>query len=181
MMRYRSHRAEGAAGFTLIELMIVIAVVAILAAVAIPWLLQARIAANEAAAISALQTINDAQALYREVCGRGRYAATLPGLGQPMPATGQAFISPDLSAADTIQKSGYTISMKTTSPEDAGEGCNKAPTAPGYHVIADPSRPGTSGSRYFATNTSRVIYQHTETFADRMPDSGAPGVGTELK
>jgi prepilin-type N-terminal cleavage/methylation domain-containing protein len=175
-----SRRAGG--GFTLIELMIVIAVVAILAAVAIPWLLQARIAANEAAAITALHAINDAQSLYRQVCGKGRYAAALTGLGRPMPATGQAFISPDLAAADRVQKSGYDIAMQgTASAEDATTGCNDAPTATGYYVTADPSRPGRSGARYFATNVTRVIYQHTETFMEQMPASGAPGIGTELK
>jgi prepilin-type N-terminal cleavage/methylation domain-containing protein len=174
-------RRGGAAGFTLIELMIVIAVIAILVAAAVPWLLRARITANEAAATTALRAINDAQAIYSEVCGRGRYAVSLTGLGQPMPATGQAFVSPDLSAGDRVEKSGYELTMAAAALEEAVPGCNGAATASGYHVTADPLRPGISGTHYFATNASRVIYQHDESFVDEMPDSGAPAAGTELK
>ena len=53
-------------GFTLIELMIVIAIIAIIAAIAIPNLLAARKASNEASALSALKTISTAEAIFRE-------------------------------------------------------------------------------------------------------------------
>src|SRR5574338_1231243 len=107
----RAAKAKGGpqnrAGFTLIELLIVIAVISILASIAIPWLLSARMSANEASAISSLEAINDAQALYREVCGKGRYAPNLPALGVPVPSTGDAFLSPDLVTAEVVVKSGY--------------------------------------------------------------------------
>ena len=51
----------------------------------------------------------------------------------------------------------------------------------GYHVTADPVSPGVSGVRFFGTNVDRVIYEHTETFAGKMPDSGAPTLGTEVR
>jgi prepilin-type N-terminal cleavage/methylation domain-containing protein len=68
-------------GFTLIELMIVIAIVAILSGVAIPNLIEARKGSNEAAAIGAIRTISTAQSLYREGDrGKGRFAPSLPEL-----------------------------------------------------------------------------------------------------
>jgi type IV pilus assembly protein PilA len=189
-------------GFTLIELLIVVGLVAILFAAAVPWLLNARMAANEASAISSLEAINNAQALYKEVCGKGRYAAALPALGQPMPATGDVFLSPDLTGAEIVIKSGYQIAMGgeaselAESPESVedpdmlespetqvlpGKGCNDAETIPAYVVTADPVRPGNSGRRYFATNSSRTLYGNIETFAGKMPATGAPPAGTELK
>lgn len=169
------------AGFTLIELLIVIAVIAILAAAAIPWLLSARLSANEASAISSLEAINDAQVLYREVCGKGRYAPTLTSLSLPAPSTGDAFLSPDLTAADVVTKSGYQFTMGGSPGEHPAQGCNGADTNVGYFVTADPLRAGDSGGRYFATNGSRVIYWSTETLAGKMPEEGAPAEGTELK
>jgi type IV pilus assembly protein PilA len=174
-MRQRRH------GFTLVELLIVVAVISILAAISIPWLLAARMSANEASAISSLQAINDAQALYREVCGKGRYAATLPALGQPAPSTGEAFISPDLASADVLAKSGYLFTMSGAPGEAPAKGCNGADTAAGYAATADPLRPGNSGRRFFGTNHTRVIYQNSESYTGHMPEDVPPAEGTELK
>lgn len=173
--------ARERAGFTLIELIIVVAVISILAAAAIPWLLSARMSANEASAISSLQAINDAQALYREVCGKGRYAPDLPALGIPAPATGEAFLSPDLVAADVVSKSGYQLTMGGSAGEVPFKGCNGAETTVGYYATADPLRPGHSGRRFFGSNATRVIYSGAQSFAGNMPEEGPPAEGTELK
>lgn len=64
-------------GFSLIELLIVILIISIIAAIAIPNILAARRSANEGAAISALRTLHSAQSLYQTSVGAGNYAGTV--------------------------------------------------------------------------------------------------------
>jgi prepilin-type N-terminal cleavage/methylation domain-containing protein len=165
-------------GFTLVELLIAIAILAIILAIAIPWYRGARQAGDEASAISTLQAINSAQAIFKAVCGSERYAPDLASLGTPVPTTGEPFLTSDLTMAPEIRRAGYVILMAGKPIEDAKPACNGAIPAAGYAATADPTREG--GGRFFGTNASRAIYEHIETLTGTMPESGAPPAGREL-
>jgi prepilin-type N-terminal cleavage/methylation domain-containing protein len=163
-------------GFTLVELLIAIAILALILAIAIPWYRGARQAGDEASAISTLEAINTGQAIFKSVCGAERYAPDLPSLGTPMPSSGEAFLTSDLTSGPEIFKAGYVIRMTGKPIEDAKPACNGATPAAGYAATADPIDAG----RFFGTNSSRAIYEHIETLNGTMPESGPPPAGREL-
>ena len=146
-------------GFTLIELLIVVAIIGIIAAIAVPGLLRARMAGNEASAIGSMRAINTAQQSYSQQC-RG-FAPVLTELGT---GGAGAFLSPDLSIGVLpIVKSGYSFDLTA----GAGAAPIAAPptgctaTTSNYYATAVPLTPGTSGSRGFATSEAHAIYQNT--------------------
>lgn len=171
-------------GFTLIELLIVVAIVGTLSAIAMAGYRIARVRASEGAAVTALQAINQAQILFAHTCGNQRFAPTLSSLGTPAPATGEAFLSPDLTLGepgDPVVKSGYLIAMAGTPVTDDVPACTGVIPVSEYQVTADPIQPGISGNAFFGTNTDRGIFTDTATFSGNMPGTGAPGHGSELR
>jgi prepilin-type N-terminal cleavage/methylation domain-containing protein len=147
-------------GFSLIELLIVVAIILIIAAIAIPNLLRSRMAANEASAVGSLRTINTACVTYSTTYQSVGYPATLARLKPP--AGGGAA---DSTAADLIDsvlgagtKSGYTF----TYADVAGSG--GAPSVV-YTIQAEPSSRGTTGQRGFYTDQSGVIRAEATTTA----------------
>ena len=145
MGNVRSKAIGGRRGFSLIELLIVIAIILIIAAIAVPKLDKARMHTQEMAAIRQIGTIHTAQTQYYSQFGR--YAKSLEELGPP--ASGQS--SP--SAADLIpgdlakgDKSGYTFILEAT------------PT--GYTVNTNPNVYNGTGRRSFFSDQSLVIREN---------------------
>jgi type IV pilus assembly protein PilA len=174
-------------GFTLLELLVVIAVIGIIAAIAIPGLLRARIAANESSAIATLRAVNSGQHAYMSSCGNGFYASTLLILGDPAP-TGAGFISPDLSSAVTIDKGGYQLTMTEGSEAQAAtrDGCNPSGTAANlfssYYAANQPIVGGLTGTRWFWTNSLGTVYMsQSDDFDAENIGNAAPSVGGALQ
>jgi prepilin-type N-terminal cleavage/methylation domain-containing protein len=142
-------------GFSLIELLIVVAIILIIAAIAIPNLMRARITANESLAVQNLRTITTASVAYFSTYGNG-FPPALINLGGNAPVTcaGAGLIDNFLANG---QKSGYSFTYLGGVPRGfAGPGC----AGPGfftYTLNADPLNPGTSGQRTFYTDQTGVI------------------------
>jgi prepilin-type N-terminal cleavage/methylation domain-containing protein len=133
-------------GFSLIELLIVVAIILIIAAIAIPNLLRSRMAANEASAVGSLRTLNTAAVTYSSAYPSVGYPASLAVLA---PATTATSATADLvdSVLSGGTKSGYAFTWT------AGSGTPST----GYSINADPVSPNTSGTRGFYTDQSGVI------------------------
>ena len=143
-------------GFSLIELLIVVAIILIIAAIAIPNLLRARIAANEASAVSSLRTMNTACITYNTSYG-GQYPTSLTNLAPVASGSTPTSTSADLLdatlTATPFQKSGYTFTFNT------GSGTS-------YSINADAMNQNTTGVRHFFTDQTGVIhYNATATAA----------------
>jgi type IV pilus assembly protein PilA len=149
-------------GFSLIELLIVVAIILIIAAIAIPNLMRARMSANEASAVGSVRTINTSEVQYNSTYGQG-FATDLATLGG---AAGTCTASNTTACLiDSVlaggQKSGYNF----TAP-----GANNNQT---YTVTAIPVAVGQTGQRAFFSDPSGVIRYNT---AGTAADSTSPAL-----
>jgi len=138
-------------GFSLIELLIVVAIILIIAAIAIPNLLRSRIVANQASAIAGLRVINTSEINYASSYGQG-YSSTLLQLGPP--STGNLPNSQAAGMMDSILagglKSGYSFSYVPANPDANGN-------YEAFSATASPTQVGTTGTAYYYTDQTYVI------------------------
>ena len=138
-------------GFSLVELLIVVAIILIIAAIAIPNLIRSKMAANEASAVASLRTINTGEVTYNNTYP-GTFAA-LSSLGPGVatcgtPASANACLIDNLlaSAVDaTHTKSGYMFKVTQA--------------AATYTAEAEPGAPGSTGTRGFCTDLNLLLFQ----------------------
>jgi hypothetical protein len=174
---------RGEAGFTLIDLLFVIAMIGLISTLAIPGLMRARGAAQSASALGSIKVINSAELSFAITCGLGFYSPDLPTLGVIPPASVDAFLAPEMSTGPTFIKSGYTFSLAGVGVPGAPASCNGLSAgsgSAGYAVVADPLDV-TPPARYLASNADGVIYEDSGSFASTMPETGAPPSGTPIK
>jgi type IV pilus assembly protein PilA len=151
-------------GFSLIELLIVVAIILIIAAIAIPNLLRSKMAANEASAVGSLRSINTAEVAYQTAYPNAGYSPDLKSLGGAPPCTtalptAACLIDDTLATAisTTTGKSGYYFTYASVTPFTT------------YTNIGLPTTAGTTGQRGFFTDQTGVI---------RYAVSGTPTVGS---
>jgi prepilin-type N-terminal cleavage/methylation domain-containing protein len=154
-------------GFSLIELLIVVAIIGIIAAIAVPNLLKSRQAANEASAISSMRTIGTAQATYQSTMGANKdFSPALVGLQTPL------FIDPVLG---TGSKSGFSFSTTGTA--------STTTTPSTFDSTAVPLSTGNfgTGNRSFYSNETYVIYQTPGSVLLTAGTTRVPATGVALQ
>jgi type IV pilus assembly protein PilA len=148
-------------GFSLIELLIVVAIILIIAAIAIPNLMASRMAANESSAAQESRNITTAEVVYSTQYNIG-YAATLTSLGDSGGCGAGSVSSTNACLIDSVlaggSKSGYTFIYAPTNVDAATH-------YQGFTINGNPQNPGRSGRRYFFTDQTGVIRANSTTTA----------------
>ena len=147
--RAKNGGKRGMAGFSLIELLIVVAIILIIAAIAIPNYMRSRMLANEAATVQNMRNIMTGEVAYSTTYNLG-YSATLANMGGVGGSPTAAGLIDDVLASGS--KSGFTYTYVPTTPDPLGR-------PQGFVLNADPLNFGSTGQRYFYTDQSGVIRQ----------------------
>jgi type IV pilus assembly protein PilA len=145
------HYVKKQKGFSLIELLIVVAIILIIAAIAIPNLIKAKMAANEASSVGSIRTINTGEVNYAASCPGNGFSASLLELNTGAICAGGKGIIDNVLAAGA--KSGYTF---TYAPVKGGDNLNDTYTSAGT-----PATVGTTGQRQFCSSQTGVIQYNT--------------------
>jgi type IV pilus assembly protein PilA len=136
-------------GFSLIELLIVVAIILIIAAIAIPNLLRARMAANEASAVGSVRSIVTAEVTYSSTWGTG-FAVLLANLGGANPCVASAATA---CLVDQVLALGTKSGYQLAAPGGAAVGG----IVPTFAVDAKPTTVGQTGQRSFCSDESGVV------------------------
>lgn len=137
-------------GFSLIELLVVLAIIMIIAAIAVPNLLASRMSANESSAVGSLRTYTTAMLAYSSQCVDIGYPNDLTALGPGAgDCTGMGIVDDILGGSITPSKNGYAFTYVVA----AGPTTNDT-----YTLNADPLTRGTTGRRSFYADQAGVIY-----------------------
>lgn len=152
-------RIRSRKGFSLIELLIVVAIILIIAGIAIPNLMKSKMTANEAAAVEALRTLNSTAVMYSMSYGGFPHQISDlgPTSGSPNPSSASADLIDSVLA--TGVKTGYKFSFQVVSADPAGN-------VLAYSITATPTVPGTTGQRSFYTDQSGTIRATSSGTAD---------------
>ena len=146
-------------GFSLIELLIVVAIILIIAAIAIPNLIRARIAANQSSAAASLRTVASAAAMYQSTYQNG-YPTGLAMMGPTNGAVAVCTLAGliDQSLAVNQQKSGYNFVYTPGIAQAPAGACATQGWSDGFAVVANPVS-GSTGTLGYCVDASNVIMQ----------------------
>jgi len=147
-------------GFSLIELLIVVAIILIIAAIAIPNLIRSKMAANEASAVASLRTINTAEVVYSSTYNVANvFSANLSALSDGgTPANCASGTIPTSTSACLIDAA---LAAATAAPGKSGYVFTYTPAAGSYAVNADPVTVNSTGVRQFYSDQTAVIRQNS--------------------
>lgn len=155
-MRLRVNKRKG---FSLIELLIVVTIILIIAAIAIPNLMRNKIQANETSAVQSLRALNESALLYSN--SYGGFPHAIAELGPAVSGTQASSANADLidSVLSSGVKAGYRFAYVPGTTDPAGHVLT-------YSIVATPVAPGSSGQRSFYTDQSGTLRNTSSGTAD---------------